>query len=285
MDRERHLFLTMQHAFRFLFFFLPLLSLFACRQTRELPTEPPHVEAIFPSSDSLPENLLRMYLLFSKPMKTVGNLERIRLLDAQGKEIKGAIFNNVYELWDAEQRQLTILFDPGRVKTGLVAHQELGRALQPGKTYQLKLDGLEDIHHQPLSKPFVKTFFVTPVDTLPPDTDQWVLSPPPSRSKTPLILRFPDIIDHASLLHRFVVVGPTNNALPGKVQITDQEREWQFHPGQKWRAGTYTLYVNARLADPAGNNLNGLFDHKAGSLKYEKEGEILKIPFLIPASD
>ena len=34
----------------------------------------------------------------------INNLENIKLIDAAGKEIKGAIFNNVYELWDFRRR-------------------------------------------------------------------------------------------------------------------------------------------------------------------------------------
>ena len=41
------------------------------------------------------------------------------------------------------------------------------------------------------------------------------------------------------------------------------------------------LHYRGRLEDPAGNNLNGLFDHRIGSLKENKEGRIYKIKLLI----
>ena len=77
-----------------------------------------------------------MYIQFSQPMKTKGNIEKIKLLNEQGIEVKGAIFNNVYELWDDSQTQLTIIFDPSRVKTGLIANETLGRSLKPNKIFK-----------------------------------------------------------------------------------------------------------------------------------------------------
>ncbi|HAA19186.1 MAG TPA: hypothetical protein DCP28_10590, partial [Cytophagales bacterium] len=113
-----------------------LLLLAGCEKPSSSPqvTESPlpEVLAVYPSADTLPENLLRMYVEFATPMKTTGNLSRIQLKDAQGQVLNGVLFDNVYELWDPDQRQLTLLFDPGRVKTGLQAHDALGRALTPG---------------------------------------------------------------------------------------------------------------------------------------------------------
>ena len=117
---------------------LSILLLFAMLSTPLTnETEIPVVTAIYPSADTIPANLLRMYLHFSKPMRITGNLEQIKLLDENNNEVVGAIFNNVYELWDDQQQQLTLIFDPARVKTGLVAHQQMGRALQSGKHYTL----------------------------------------------------------------------------------------------------------------------------------------------------
>ena len=101
------------------------------------------ITSVYPTTDTLPENLLRLYIQFSQPMKAVNNLENLKLLDENEKEIKGAIFNNVYELWDSEQKQLTIILDPARVKTDLVVNSEQGRALQSGKYYKLVIEKAE----------------------------------------------------------------------------------------------------------------------------------------------
>jgi hypothetical protein len=44
------------------------------------------------------------------------------------------------KLWDNEQMRLTVLFDPGRIKRGLVSQEELGMATQAGRKYRLVID-------------------------------------------------------------------------------------------------------------------------------------------------
>lgn len=239
------------------------------------------VTAVYPSSDVLPENLLRLYIQFSKPMKTIGNLEHIKLINSEGEDIKGAIFNNTHELWDKEQKQLTIIFDPSRVKTGLVANKALGRALESSKTYQLVISDVEDIYHQKLEKPFIKEFSVIKADTIAPDIEHWNVNLPLRNSKNDLIVQFPEMLDFNSLSQRLIITNSKKEIIKGNVSVEQKETVWKFKPIVPWKKGDHFLYINARLEDPSGNNLNGLFDHKIGSLKYHNEGETLHIPFTI----
>ena len=254
-----------------------LFGLGACKA----PAPPPGVEAVYPTADTLPENVLRMYVTFSTPMKVQGNLERIALLDPGGNEVEGAIFNNAYELWDHDQKQWTLIFDPARIKTGLVAHETLGRVLVPGHTYQLVIRDLEDVNHRPMVQPYIKHFHVAAADTTPPDIDLWDITAPQAGSLLPLVVTFPDIIDWFSLQQRLVLIDRSKDAVRGQVAVGTNETVWLFRPEDPWVAGEYTLYINTRLADPAGNNLNGLFDHKTGSLNYEQEGETIRLPVFI----
>ena len=240
----------------------------------------PEVTMVYPSSDMLPENLLRMYIQFSKPMKTVGNLEKIRLLNNAGHELSGAIFNNVYELWSQDQTQLTLILDPARVKTGLIANDRLGRALRSGQTYELLINDLENINHQKI-KPYIKRFHVVEADFKPPDIDSWKMTMPMVASKDPLRLIFSERVDQMSLHHRLVIVDENQTVVKGTIAIASKETEWHFFPVENWKEGSYSIFVNARLADPSGNNLNGLFDHRIDSLKYEHEGKILNLDFEI----
>lgn len=241
----------------------------------------PIVTKIHPTSDTLPENLLRMYIQFSNPMKVVGNIEKIQLIDENEQEVKGAIFNNVYELWDDSQTQLTIIFDPSRVKTGLLANEALGRALQLNKKYKIVIQDLEDIYGQKLTESYVKPFSVIAEDVISPDTDSWEFVLPKSLSKKPLTIQFKNSIDKMSLLHRIRLFNTNNAIIKGTILIENEEKTWKFIPQEKWIAGNYTLKINSRLADPSGNNLNGLFDHTIGSLKNKQEGEIIEIPIKI----
>ena len=238
----------------------------------------PKVTKIFPSSDTLPANLLRMYVQFSEPMKTTGNLEKIVLLDENEREVKGAIFNNVYELWDKEQLQLTLIFDPARVKTGLQANEKLGRALKPNKNYQLILEGLETIDHRLIS-PYAKRFFVDVADTIQPNINNWNIAAPKIGTSSALKISLQQEADWMSLNHRLLVTDETGSFIDGRIEIGFDQKEWSFFPTEKWERKKYFLNVNTRFADPCGNNLNGLFNHSVGSLEYESEETIIKIPF------
>ncbi len=237
----------------------------------------PKVVAIYPSSDTLPENLLRFYVQFSHSMKAVNNLENIKLLNEKGKEIKGAIFNNVYELWDGEQKQLTLILDPSRVKTGLVAHETLGRALEPGKRFQLVIEEAEDIHGNKIEQPYVKDIYVTKEDKEIPDIKNWEIITPEFKSQYPLKIISSQVLDRLSLYHKIRLLDEMGEVVYGKIEISNQEKTWCFYPENNWKKGIYTLQINSRLEDPSGNNLNGLFDHELGSLKSEKEGETMEL--------
>ncbi len=240
--------------------------------------EAPKVLTVYPTSDTLPENLLRFYVQFSHSMKAVDNLNHIKLIDENNQEVKGAIFNNVHELWDAEQKQLTLILDPARVKTGLQANELLGRALNPGHAYRLVVENMVTVDHHKV-KPFVKKFMVIRSDTTAPDMNQWDITCPTIGEKDPLQISFPESVDLMSLYHRLIVLNQFGAQIEGKIEIGSKEKQWTFAPLQIWEKGSYVIQVNTRLADPSGNNLNGLFDHKIGGLNYEKEGEIIEIPF------
>ncbi|GAA4278685.1 hypothetical protein [Aquimarina mytili] len=238
---------------------------------------PLEVSTIYPTADTLPENLLRAYIEFSQPMKTTNNLEHIKLINSKGEEIKGAIFNNAYELWDTSQKRLTIIFDPARVKTDLVANKNLGRALQPGEQFSIKIDSLQDIYGQKLQQTYIKTFNVVNQDTISPNVNDWTFELPKSNTKKPLQIQFKAAIDRMSLFSRIGLIDKDEKPIKGKIEIKNNEKGWYFVPESKWKTGEYQIIVNSRLEDPSGNNLNGLFDHKVGSLKSEKEGELISI--------
>ncbi len=267
------------------YFFLAVLF-FSCSQKDINKTgkksHSPKVVTVYPTTDTLPENLLRFYVQFSKSMKTINNLENIKLLNEKGDEIKGAIFNNVYELWDSEQRQLTLILDPARVKSGLIANETLGRALEPNKHFQLKIEKAEDIYGNQLKEAFVKDFLVKKADTIMPNIHNWTVIPPKSNGKSPLQIIFPQVLDRLSLFNQIRLYDDTKKQIiEGKIEVINQEKEWRFIPKKKWKKGAYTLLINSRLEDPAGNNLNGLFDHQIGSLKSDQEGKVLELKITI----
>ncbi len=260
-----------------LFLFFLIVWNTACTQKPNGPI----VQAVYPSSNILPENLLRIYVQFSVPMKTVGNLERIKLFDEEGHEVQHVFFNNVHELWNTEQTQLTLILDPARVKTGLQANQELGRAIQPQQKYTLVIEGLEDVRHQKMEQRFEKKINIVKADLRAPDTKNWMLTMPKANSKTDFTVQFAEMLDYHSVQQRLIVTNYENKPVKGLISVEKQETLWRFQPVSPWEKGDYVLHINTRLEDPAGNNLNGLFDHKPGSLKYPREGVVEQIRFTI----
>lgn len=241
----------------------------------------PVVTEIYPTKNTIPENILRMYIQFSHPMKTTGNLKNIKLYDSKGVEVKRAIFNNVYELWNESQTQLTIIFDPSRVKTGLKINKNMGRALEAGESYKIVVSNLEDIYGQRLKNSYTKHFYVTEEDTQSPNHEKWSLKSPKANTTESLNIDFKESIDIMSLQNRLFVFTSNDDRIDGKIKFNNNEKSWKFIPNQKWKKGDYTLKINSRLSDPSGNNLNGLFDHKIGSLKYRQEGNIQELKFNI----
>ena len=195
--------------------------------------------------------------------------------------MKGAIFNNVYELWNESQTQLTIIFDPSRVKTGLKINKNMGRALQAGENYKIVVSNLEDIYGQKLKNSFSKHFYATEEDTQSPNHKLWSLKSPKANTTESLNIDFKESIDMMSIQNRLLVFTSNNDRIDGKIEFSNNEKRWKFFPNQNWIKGEYTLKINSRLSDPSGNNLNGLFDHKIGSLKYREEGKIQELKFNI----
>ncbi|MEM1002484.1 MAG: hypothetical protein AAGH46_07535 [Bacteroidota bacterium] len=249
----------------------------ACKQESSKPL----VSAVYPSSNELPENLLRIYIQFSKPMKTLGNIEKIKLVDIEGNEVKTVFFNNAKELWNSQQTRLSLILDPARVKTGLRANEDLGHALKPNHDYTLIIEGLEDVKHQQMSTTFKKKISITAADTLAPEINNWKLNIPKAKSTSNFTVSFPYMLDYISLQQRLIVTDTNNNPIEGLIKIKNKETQWCFQPKKPWENGRYILHINSRLEDPSGNNLNGLFDHKRGSLKNKQEGVMKNIPFEI----
>ena len=98
------------------------------------------VSAIYPTSDRVPANLLKLYIEFSAPMSDGEAERRVHLVDANGREVAAAFLHVDEELWDASRKRLTVLFDPGRIKRGLRSNLEDGAPLAGGRTFRVVID-------------------------------------------------------------------------------------------------------------------------------------------------
>ena len=230
--------------------------------TPALPARPPAlVEAIFPSVGVLPENQLKLYLQFSRPMSRGEAYQRIRLLTASGEQIEDPFLELEQELWDPSGRRLTLLFDPGRVKRALLPNEQVGPPLRQGGSYRLEVDSAwPDAQGRPLGADGLKEFRVGPPDAEQPSVSTWRLEPPAAGTRDPLDVSFPEPLDRALLDSALEVRTLAEEPVAGRVSIGQGETQWRFVPDIPWAAGVYVLRAASVLEDLAGNSLARPFE-------------------------
>lgn len=237
----------------------------------------PRVEAILPLADKLPENILRFYIQFSEPMTEGESLQHVRLWDdTSGEELTAVFFDHVHELWSSDRRQITLLVDPGRVKTGLVANQKLGRAFQRDHVYRLVVESSwPDMRGTHLGGRYEKRFRSIAADNKEVDASKWSVGVVDAREhshggRPKLLVNFRKDVDHVSVRNYLSIRDPDGHEVTGRWDL--EECVASFRPDTPWSFGTHQLVANARFEDVVGNNLNGSFDHKVGTLYSEQEG-------------
>jgi hypothetical protein len=219
------------------------------------------VQAVFPSSNRLPENLLKFYVHFSAPMSRGEIYSHISLIDGTGSRVELPFLELEQELWDRTGSRLTVLFDPGRIKRGLVPHNDVGPALEAGRSYTFVIAATwRDAAGTPLARKFRKNFEVITADREPPDPSQWRIFPPPAAGRGALEVRFPEPMDHALIEHMLLPRTPGGEEVKGEVLIEKDETVWRFVPGRAWAPGIYRLAVDTALEDLAGNRIGRPFD-------------------------
>ena len=213
------------------------------------------VQRIFPSTSQIPANQLKFYVEFSAPMLPGQAWDHLRLLDAAGKPVELAFLEIDQELWDRDAKRLTLLFDPGRIKRGVLPRDQIGAALEPGKTYTLEIDARwRDANRAPLLRPFRKTFTVVDEDRSPIVPANWKLTLPKANTRQPLIIHFGEPLD-APLALRLISIN-----VPGQATLGPNETELHFLPDSPWPATPLQISIDSALEDLAGNKVGRPFD-------------------------
>ncbi|MBI2150063.1 MAG: hypothetical protein HYU27_05600 [Acidobacteria bacterium] len=220
------------------------------------------VANVYPSANVLPENQLKFYIHFSASMSQGDAFDHVALLDESGDRIEDPPFLiRGGELWDREFRRFTLFFDPGRVKRDLGPSLELGPAIQEGKRYTLLVDRKwMDAESNPLKEEFRKTFTVGPADRKPLDLDSWKIVKPRPGALEPVVVEFPEPMDHAILLRELEVLDSAEKPIEGPVALDRDETRWKLMPVAPWKKGAYTLRVGTSTADLAGNMVGRTFE-------------------------
>lgn len=244
-------------------------------------TAAPTVVALYPSSDTLPENLLKIYLRFSSPMQEGVALQHLHLLNSKGDTIPDIFLNLQPELWSNEGTTLTVWLDPGRIKRNLIPNQRLGNPLVAGGSYSIRVDSAwKNTQGQPLKHSFVKRFVAGERDESSPRITQWHLSLPAARTTQPLQVYFPEPLDYFLLKETVQVFDEKGDVVEASSRVVKGEQCLSVVPAQPWRAGRYRLLAAAYLEDLAGNNFNRLFDRDV-KRQQKREDEFVERRFVI----
>jgi hypothetical protein len=240
----------------------------------EPPAPETRIEAIHPSGDELPENLLRFYIQFSAPMRQGESYRFVHIVAIGGDEVELPFLELAEELWDPRGQRLTLLLDPGRIKRGLVPHEEVGLALRAGTRYALVVDRTwRDARGAPLVEGLRKEFLALAPDRSSPIPAEWQVGAPEAGTREPLVLRFPGPLDHA-LLHRLVwVEDESGEPVRGAVETRDHETRWLFVPERQWRDGSHSVRVDPALEDLAGNSVGRPFEVLSGGAQAEDSAD------------
>jgi hypothetical protein len=249
----------------------------------DVSSKTPQLLAIYPTIDTLPENALKIYLQFSKPMRTGQALDYVTLLDKNKDTMRNVFLNLQPELWDTTGKVLTLWLDPGRIKRDLILNRELGNPLKRSERYQLIVSGQwKDSYGIPLGKAEVKKFIAGPRNDQAIDINKWSLTIPKAGTTEALVVNTGRSLDHFLFIESISVTTVDDKSINSTASVlnSDKDRIWKFKPHANWKTGTYILKVNTRLEDLAGNNLNKVFDRDI-TRQSKKDGAFALRSFVI----
>lgn len=222
----------------------------------------PELITIFPTRDTVPENLLKMYFIFSSPMQKVGNASNFISVFNETEQQEVELFLNLEkDLWNKEHTRLTLWLDPGRIKTGLIPNKLKGLPLKQGHSYTITVSGKwKSAMGIPLPKNYTKRIVVVKRDNQIPDILNWELSVPAANSKEALNIKFDKSMDAILAKESLRILYQGEIPVEGDYVLGKHERSILFKPVYTWNKGTYEIISQSIIEDLSGNNMKRLFD-------------------------
>ena len=241
------------------------------------------VTYVYPSANSLPENLLKFYVHFSAPMSQGNVYTHIHLYDSKDRKIPLPFLELGEELWNPSETRITILFDPGRIKKGLLPRENEGPVLIQGKSYKLRIESdWLDASGTPLKESFTKTFSVTAPDNQIPSPNHWKVNAPKAGTKNPLMVDFSEPLDHALISRLIWIETSAQKFIEGSIVIKNAEKHWIFTPKEPWEPSDHKIVIETKIEDLAGNTVTRPFEvDRLEGPKEKTNEEFLRINFTI----
>ena len=225
----------------------------------------PRLVSFSPGQRYIPANALRFYVTFSEPMAK-GQMQRhIRLELSDGSQVVSPFLNLQTELWDRDQRRLTLLLDPGRIKQGVGPNVAGGAPLQEGRDYRLVVDAdMQSAQGTPLGASMSASFSVSAPERRSIDPQKWTIVSPPAGSLEPFFVSFDRIMDEGAVRRLLSISTLSGAAIVGTIK-TDGTM-WAITPERPWQREIYTLVVQHDLEDVSGNTVRAPFDANSGTI-------------------
>lgn len=245
-------------------------------------TEAPQLLNIYPTVNEVPENLLKMYFEFSKPMQEVGStLDFIQVFNKTTNKKVDIFLELETELWNKSHTILTLWLDPGRIKKDLIPNKEKGLPIVKGHEYEIKINALfRDANGSNLDKDYLKTFTVIEADKNKPSIDNWNVITSIATNHD-IKIEFNEPLDAILLQETIKIYDVSNNVIDAKMMLSNNQKSIELKHTNGLKGGKYKVRIESRLEDLAGNNLNRLFDEDLQSNKPKDTSAIKEISFII----
>ena len=240
--------------------------------------------SVYPTQDTVPENMLKFYINFSKPMREGKSLEHVHLLK-NGTDTVQVFLDLQPELWSNDSRMITLWLDPGRIKRDLIPNRTEGIPIEKDNHYTLIISGdWKDKQGLNLGKDFATSFFVASRDSLSPDVMEWHIITPHENSFEAVNIIFNESLDYGLLPDVMQILDEKRTSLRGTWMLSKEEKGIQFMPELPWKSGTYTLQVEGILEDISGNNLNRPFDRDTYTTTLKEPKAFHEVQFTISSN-
>jgi hypothetical protein len=168
-------------------------------------------------------------------------------------------------LWDREQKRLTVLFDPGRIKRGVGPYLAAGPPLVEGETYTFRVGpGMRDARGRVLTGAFEKIFVAVAPEPERLDPRRWTIQTPSRGSREPLRVETAVHIDSGAFGGAIRIVTDKGETVAGTASLLPGAPAWQFIPDRDWLPGRYRIEVRTEVEDVSGNSVQSAFDAIAG---------------------
>lgn len=219
----------------------------------------PALLSVEPSNVVIPANTLRFYLTFSNSMARGQVKQHIWIEDALGNTVENPFLQLGIELWDSQQKRLTLLIDPGRIKTGVGPNMLIGAVFREGHQYAIVVSkAMLDINSMPIGIDQRIEFVTGPAIVDPVELSSWKIDLPAAGSRSPLIVRFDRIMDVGTSRRMIAIHDTHGKPLNGKFESHSTYME--FFPSLEWVEGVYRLKVDVEIEDVAGNSIVAPFE-------------------------